>query len=53
MTFGIRNIIGIHRLHTGQKDDSDPLVFKTYGQWSYWQQKLFDNLIGYHLGSCT
>jgi hypothetical protein len=50
MTFGIRNIVGIHRLHTGHKDYSAPLVFRTYGQWSYWQQKVFDNLIGIHLG---
>ncbi|CAF1092974.1 unnamed protein product [Rotaria sordida] len=50
MTFGIRNIIGIHRLHTGQKNYSAPLIFKTYAQWSYWQRKAFDYLIWCHLG---
>jgi len=38
MTFGIRSIVEIHRLHTGDKDYAAPLVFKNYGQWSYWQQ---------------
>jgi hypothetical protein len=49
MTFGIRNIVGIHRLHTGQKNYSTPLLFKTYTQWSYWQRKAFDYLIWCHL----
>ncbi|CAF3771776.1 unnamed protein product [Rotaria sp. Silwood1] len=49
MTFGIGNIIRIHRLHTGHKDYSTPLLFKTYPQWSYWQRKAFDYLIWYHL----
>jgi hypothetical protein len=35
MTFGIRSIVEIHRLHTGNKDYAAPLVFKNYGQWSY------------------
>ncbi len=48
MTFGIRNIVAIHRLHTGQKDYSTPLIFKTYAQWSYWQQKAFDYLVWSH-----
>jgi len=49
MTFSIRNIVGIHRLHTGQKNYSTPLIFKTYAQWSYWQRKAFDYLIWCHL----
>jgi hypothetical protein len=49
MTFGIHNIVGIHRLHTGQKNYSTPLIFKTYKQWSYWQRKTFDHLIWCHL----
>jgi hypothetical protein len=40
MTFGIRSIVGIHCLHTGDKDYAAPLVFKNYGQRSYRQQKL-------------
>ncbi|UJR13098.1 hypothetical protein I4U23_000122 [Adineta vaga] len=49
MTFGIHNIIGIHRLHNRQKDYSNPLIFKSYKQWSSWQQKLFDYFIWCHL----
>jgi hypothetical protein len=49
MTFGIRNIVGIHRLHTRQKNYSIPLLFKTYEQWSYWQRKAFDYFIWCHL----
>lgn len=49
MTFTIGNIIGIHRLHTKQKNYSTPLIFKGYSQWSYWQQKLFDYLIWCHV----
>ena len=35
MTFDFHNIIGIHRLHRGQKNYSAPLLFKTYSQWPY------------------
>jgi hypothetical protein len=49
MTFGIHNIVGIHRLHTGQKNYSAPLIFKSYKQWSSRQQKMFDYLIWCHL----
>ncbi|CAF1030163.1 unnamed protein product [Rotaria sordida] len=49
MTFGIHNIVGIHRLHTGQKNYSTPLIFRTYKQWSYWERKAFDYLIWCHL----
>jgi hypothetical protein len=49
MTFGVRNIVGIHRLHTGDKNYSTPLIFKTYAKWTYWQRKAFDYLIGCHL----
>jgi len=49
MTFGIHNIIGIHRLHTGQTNYSNPLIFKSYKQWAPWQRKTFDYLIWCHL----
>ena len=45
MTFGIQNIVGIHRLHTGQKNYSTPLLFKSYKQWSNWRRTVFDYLI--------
>ena len=49
MTYGIRNIVGIHRLTNGDKNYSTPLIFKAYAQWSYWQRKAFDYLIWCHL----
>ncbi|CAF1538815.1 unnamed protein product [Rotaria sordida] len=49
MTFGIRNIVGIHRLHIGQKNYLTPLLFKTYEKWSYWKKEAFDYLIWCHL----
>ena len=49
MTFGLRNIVSIHRLHTGVKDYSSPLFFKTYSQWSNGQRKVFDLFIWCHL----
>ena len=49
MTFGIHNIVGIHRLHHGVKDFSMPILFKGYRQWSNWQRKAFDFLIWCHL----
>lgn len=49
MTFGIHNIVGIHRLHRGIKDFSSPILFRTYRQWTEWQRKTFDFLIWSHL----
>ena len=49
MTFGVRNIVAIHRLTQGDKNYLTPLLFKTYAQWSYWQRKAFDYLIWCHL----
>jgi hypothetical protein len=49
MTFGLHNIIRIHRLHTDQKDYTKPIFFTTYPEWSYWKQKAFDYLVWIHL----
>lgn len=49
MTFGLHQIVAIHRLSQGVKDYSSPLFFKTYQQWSQWQRKAFDLLIWCHL----
>lgn len=49
MTFGIHNIIGIHRLQAGQKNYSTPLIFKSYKTWPSWQRKAFDYFIWCHL----
>ena len=45
MTFGITNLIRIHRLHTGQKDYAKPIILKTYPQWSNWKKNILDYLI--------
>jgi len=47
MTFSIRNVIGIVKVHGG-KEAPKALFFTNYDQWSYWQKKLFDYVIGCH-----
>jgi hypothetical protein len=49
MTFGIHNLVAIHRLHTGDKQFASGIFFRNYQNWSAWQRKAFDTLVWCHL----
>lgn len=48
MTFSVRNVVGILNVHQG-KEPPKGLLFD-YSSWSHWQRKLYDYIIGCHVG---
>jgi len=48
MTYGLRNIVGVLKVHSGKEAPSG--VFFTYDHWPRFWQKLYDYTIGCHAG---